>query len=185
MKIKYILFVFSLMAILSCTKNDECPEGYVCVEDTCICPEENFEIPGHQMCRSLGDGEFFGVYDCIFQDTFFVSFLDKDLSVPLINATVFSSFEGVTRPTSHNLIEFSEFDSLVSIFDVRPIDQIVQAGSFLGTPRFFENYTVGANLKGRLTADRFEGDIEWRIVNSFQGDRIGEIVESCPITLER
>lgn len=180
--INLLVFLLGFFAFYSC-KNSDCPEGYECVNDECICLDNKFELKGLSICKELEAGEYFGISDCLFTDTLFIKFETKDVSSNIYFGELTTSFDGgLTRSIDHIYIEQSQFDSLLSIYIFDP-DREINPHSLFGQPRFYEDVRVGANLSGRLTEDRFEGNVEWRIVSSFQGNRIGELVESCPITL--
>ena len=182
MKVILYILSFAMLALSSC-KNADCPEGYDCIDDVCLCPDEKFELKGLSICKELEAGEYFGVSDCLFTDTLFVKFLTKDPLSNSCSGEIITSYDGGKPSTfSQPFIEQNDFDSLVSLSEFDPSREIPRA-SVLGEPRFYEDVTIGANFTGRLTEDRFEGNVEWRIVRTFHGDRLGELVESCPITL--
>lgn len=65
---KKAMIILWLAITLSCNKNN-CPDGYVCQEDKCICPAGSFETYG--VCRPLEENEYYGVTDkdCPCQDS--------------------------------------------------------------------------------------------------------------------
>jgi len=65
---KKVIIILWLGIILSCNKNN-CPDGYICQDDKCICPAGSFETYG--VCRPLEENEYYGVTDkdCPCQDS--------------------------------------------------------------------------------------------------------------------
>jgi hypothetical protein len=65
---KKIIALAILAMLLSCNKNN-CPDGYICQDDRCLCPDGSFETYG--VCRPLQSNEYYGVTDqnCPCQDS--------------------------------------------------------------------------------------------------------------------
>lgn len=63
----------------SCKKN-KCPEGFVSMDNTCICPEGKFE--GNGMCRELKPNEYYASLEhCICKDTIFFEIVERKSSM--------------------------------------------------------------------------------------------------------
>lgn len=167
MRIILMLTFISIFLLFSCNKHD-CPEGYECIDDTCVCPDDKFE--GLGMCKSLAENEYFGTVDCIFQDTIFVTFLEREENRYKIQFDNNNSFT-----TSYiQYIEMMGYDSLY----YNNNDGITGSG-FLGQRIHDENCCLYASIFGRLTSDNFTGRIEWR------ENKESILIESCPFEMTR
>lgn len=64
-----------LLFHFSCKKN-KCPEGFVRMDDQCVCPAEKFE--GQGMCRDLKPNEYWASLDhCLCKDTIFFEVIER------------------------------------------------------------------------------------------------------------
>lgn len=169
MKIQLLLCLSCLFLLIAC-KKDDCPEGYECLDDTCICPDDKFE--GHGMCRNLEAGEYYGLVDCVIQDTIFLKFLEKDNNFYHIQLDYKDRI--ITKGLSY--IEGAGFDSLFISYD----------GTF-GSGFLEEQEIDGrqhvAHIYGRLTPEQFEGRIDWLDVPSAIWNPEPLVTESCPFQM--
>ncbi len=66
---------FLVLALFSCKKN-KCPEGFVNMDNTCVCPQDKFE--GNGMCRDLKPNEYYASLEhCICKDTIFFEIIER------------------------------------------------------------------------------------------------------------
>lgn len=64
-----------LLFAASCKKT-KCPEGFECVDNTCLCPEGKFE--GNGLCRELNPNEYYAsLGHCICADTVFFEIRER------------------------------------------------------------------------------------------------------------
>lgn len=79
MKQPLLIFLIALLCLFlfSQCKKQRCPDGFVSVDNTCICPSDKFE--GNGRCRNLKPNEYYAIagQDCLCQDTFFMEILEK------------------------------------------------------------------------------------------------------------
>jgi hypothetical protein len=67
--------LFSGLVLYACRQNN-CPEGFECVDDTCMCPDDKFV--GNGMCRELRPNEYYAdLGHCACKDTVFFEILER------------------------------------------------------------------------------------------------------------
>lgn len=172
MNIKKVLFFPLLVAIIftsflpSCNQI-KCRNGYEMIDESCICPEGKFE--GFGKCQKLEENEYYGVSDCVFQDTFFIKF-EKNVKDKIYRIGVKQRGNTVLRYTSP-YIEFQAYDS------IPPLQSDIIAEKRIIDP----DYPVPVNVTtyGRLYPQKYEGVIKWWY---FVNDKV---VEICPFAMER
>lgn len=68
---------FAVILMATSCKDDKCPDGFVSVNNTCICPEDKFE--GNGMCRDLKPNEYFAsLGHCACTGTVFAEIIERN-----------------------------------------------------------------------------------------------------------
>jgi hypothetical protein len=67
--------LFATLMLLACRQNN-CPDGFKCIDDTCVCPDDKFI--GKGMCRDLRPNEYYATLDhCACKDTIFFEIMER------------------------------------------------------------------------------------------------------------
>jgi len=133
--------VFCLTVILmaaSCNDDNKCPDGYVSIDNSCICPDDKFE--GNGICRDLKPNEYYAsLGHCTCTDTVFVEIIERNDNHLRVRFDLGWGFE----ETGCGLIKMPDGDSLYTVageFTSRlacPIDNKLTNTQIFG--KFIEN----------------------------------------------
>lgn len=70
------LLLFAVSILLIACNRDKCPPGFICQDNTCVCPEGKFQANGQ--CRDLRPNEYYAdLSACTCRDSIFFEILER------------------------------------------------------------------------------------------------------------
>jgi hypothetical protein len=151
-----------------------CKNGYVNVNDDCVCPPENYEAYG--VCQALRANEFFGVSDCSVKDTMFLWFYQG-------LASGVNNYKCIGRNQLAHLSNQLPYSNSGGFFDYYTLpdgDSIGLISGLLVPTKFGDTFCEGDVTGKFIHPDTILMHITWRWVHDQDS-----ILETCQMKLHR